>query len=64
MLKKILRNRVREASSYAGLSALLVLFGLPAEAGPLAQAVFDGITALAALTAILLPDRDPRIDSK
>lgn len=64
MIRKLIKTRAREASSYAGLSALLVLIGAPAEAGPLIQVAFDGITAIAALAAIFMPDRDPRIDAK
>ena len=51
MIRKLIKTRAREASSYAGLSALLVLIGAPAEAGPLIQVAFDGITAIAAFRA-------------
>lgn len=53
MIKTII-NRLREPSSLAGVSALALLFGVPAGA---AEAVVQIVGGLAALGAILLPEK-------
>lgn len=49
-----LMQRLKEPSTYAGLSALAVLVGVPPGT---ADALMQALGAVAALVAILLPER-------
>lgn len=53
MLKKMLQ-RFREPSTWAGLSALAVVFGVPPGT---ADVIVQAVAAVAAAAAVLLPER-------
>ena len=52
--------RLREVSTYAGLSALLAVFGIPADVGPLVKEVGEGVAAAIGILAIVWPDKGNR----
>lgn len=53
-MRKTLKNRLREPSTWAGLSALAVLFGAPPGTVEVVSQVVGGVAAAA---AIVLPEK-------
>lgn len=54
---KVIANRLREPSTWAGVSMLMLAFGVPAGVGEALAQVGAG---LAGLAAILMPERTVR----
>ena len=50
-------NRLREPSTWAGLSSIAVLFGVPANT---VQLVTQAIVAVTAAAAVLVPEKKPQ----
>lgn len=60
MLKSLL-NRFKEASSWAGLSVLLALFGVNLPPGAL-EAIIQLLAAMAGTAAVFVPEAKSKVD--